>query len=867
MKPILFGENERTFTTNGFGRMADAISCKVTEERNGEYQFEMVYPVDGKHFSELTERMILYSIHDDKKDRQPFRIYEITKPMNGLVTIRARHVSYDLNKIVVSPFTAGSCIDAIAGLKTHSATTNDFDFWSDKEVVANFELKVPMTCRSILGGTEGSILDVYGTGEYEWDHWNVKLHLHRGAETDVVIRYGKNLTDLEDVRDVSGTYNAVYPYWQGSVDDGTGNSTVQTVYIDDDPTKRVLVAEVKDANNQTVTLPLEVHPLDLSSEWQEPPTQAQLRDKATSYLTSNQPWVEKQTTTVSFFALAGTEEYKSVAPLERLGLCDTVTVVHRRLGVKIKKKIIKVVYDVLSERYISMELGDTSKSFTSSLKNDISVGLAGVKKEITPRSVIESKINHASELIRGGLGGYVYLKPNANGEPEEILIMDHPDINDAINVIRMNQAGIAFSTEGYNPIKFKSAWTIDGNFVADFITTGTLTANLIKAGVLSDLNGNTSLNLDTGRLVAKNLFIDTASENGSFEIDAKNFKVTPAGNITMNDATLNNVNANGSFHVSNDDALTQSNKVAVDLSAGIMIFSFGNRESKTRFLNMSINPSRYRYDDNQLGYDGVSHRILYIEGLDYLENRKCEAIEFGFSGSRYSDGIISNSYKRDILTLNNGLNRNDRSEDIYIDGQVYVDGELHFKSVTSSVTPSVTGSSSGSVLIGWDDGAGNVNHCGLDVWGDLVVSSSSYKSRAMKTENYNTVLMNAVESTAPIFSDLGSGTIGEDGACLISFDPKFRETINLSHEYQVFLTPLTSNPVTLSCEKQPEYFIVYGDPGVSFDWIVYARQKEFPHCRMEEWIPPETKKHDPPMSQLESLADQYIKNYESEVYS
>ena len=61
MNPILFAAGATTFTTNGLGRMADAISCTVEEERNGVYELEMKYPIDGIHFSDLALEMILYS--------------------------------------------------------------------------------------------------------------------------------------------------------------------------------------------------------------------------------------------------------------------------------------------------------------------------------------------------------------------------------------------------------------------------------------------------------------------------------------------------------------------------------------------------------------------------------------------------------------------------------------------------------------------------------------------------------------------------------------------------------------------------------------------------------------------------------------
>ena len=238
MNPVLYSSDTTSFETNGFGRMSDAISCKVTEERNGAYELVMVYPVNGIHFSDLSERMLLYTIHDDLKEKEPFRIYEITKPLNGQVTVRARHVSYDLNKIVVSPFTATSCHEALIGLKSHSSSENKFSVIpvNKDNVIADFTVEVPTAFRALLGGSEGSILDVYGPIEYKWEGWTLKVYLNRGQDTDVYIRYGKNLTELEDTINVENTFSAVYPFWKGQEEATTSEGTQyqsKIVYISD----------------------------------------------------------------------------------------------------------------------------------------------------------------------------------------------------------------------------------------------------------------------------------------------------------------------------------------------------------------------------------------------------------------------------------------------------------------------------------------------------------------------------------------------------------------------------------------------------------------------------------------------------------
>lgn len=209
MKPILYEETETAFRSNGMGRLTDCISCKVTEERNGQYELELVYPVTGTHYEDLKEERIVACRHDDAGDIQPFRIYRIQRPMNGKVTVNARHISYQLSKVTVLPMAAGNCAEALSAMKENAVGDNPFSFWTDKELVADFSVKQPTSFRSLLGGIQGSILDVYGPGEYEWDRYEVKFHSHRGMDSGVTIRYGKNLTDVKKVTDSSGIWTGV----------------------------------------------------------------------------------------------------------------------------------------------------------------------------------------------------------------------------------------------------------------------------------------------------------------------------------------------------------------------------------------------------------------------------------------------------------------------------------------------------------------------------------------------------------------------------------------------------------------------------------------------------------------------------------
>ena len=208
----LHESTETSFTTNGLGTLSDAITCEVTEERNGEFELEIEYPVTGIRYKELQLRRIIMAKPNPYSDPQPFRIYAITKPINGIVTINAEHISYDMSGYPVSAFAADTVQNAFINMKSASAVDCPFSFSTDKTTTANMTVLKPSSMRSLLGGVDGSILDVYG-GEYEFDKFNVKLWNKRGADRGVSIRYGKNLTDLKQEENCSSVYTGVYPFW------------------------------------------------------------------------------------------------------------------------------------------------------------------------------------------------------------------------------------------------------------------------------------------------------------------------------------------------------------------------------------------------------------------------------------------------------------------------------------------------------------------------------------------------------------------------------------------------------------------------------------------------------------------------------
>ena len=352
---------------------------------------------------------------------------------------------------------------------------------------------------------KGSILDVYG-GEFEFDRYTVKLWEHRGTDKGVVLRYGKNITDLKQEENISNTITGIYPYWA----DSEGN-------LVELPEK--VISSDKAAN---FPYPRTV-PVDFSSEFQERPSEAELRSAGEAYMKSHNIGIPSVNIHVSFIPLWQTEEYKDLALLESVKLCDVIIVEYEKLGVKAKAKIVRTVYDVLKGRYQSLEIGDVRATLASTI-----AGQAQEIEDKPSKGFLDEAVKNATNWLTGVNGGYVLLHKNANGQPYEILIMDTDDIETAKNVWRWNQNGWGHSKNGYHGT-YAMAATIDNGIVADFITAGTMLADRIKGGTLTlggpgngnglcvayDILGNLIASISNSGILLKKGKMDIRSDNAN----------------------------------------------------------------------------------------------------------------------------------------------------------------------------------------------------------------------------------------------------------------------------------------------------------------------------------------------------------------
>lgn len=504
--PILYSATETDFSNNGRGILADCVSCEVTEEANGSFELVMRYPIGGIHYEDIADRSIIKAKADQFRDPQLFRVYAISKPMSGIVTVSAEHISYDLSGIPVAPFTAGSVSLALADLKNNAVTDCPFDFWTDKGTSGTFSVSVPSSIRSRLGGVEGSILDVYG-GEYEFDNYTVKLHNNRGMNRGVSIRYGKNLTDIKQEQNCASVATGIYPYWAGDIDGNT-----------------VLVELPEKIVNAPGTYNfVKIRTVDFTESFEAQPTVEQLRSIAESYVKSNNIGIPNVSLTVSFAQLEQTDEYKHLKLLEQVLLFDTVNVEFPALGVSATARAIKIVYDSLADRVKSITLGST--------RANIADTIATQKQEIAKKpsvSLVQSVAMTLTASILGAKGGAVrVLDTDGDGMTDTLYVADNPDPTLATKVWRWNYEGWAGSKTGYvGP--FILGATLEDGLLADAVTA----AHLVAGTITSNDNGE-SFFLDLDNSILRMRALDDLNEKNAsvvLGVDSLNATVSNQAN-------------------------------------------------------------------------------------------------------------------------------------------------------------------------------------------------------------------------------------------------------------------------------------------------------------------------------------------------
>ena len=335
MNPTIHSYKADDLDTQGYGSLVDCISAEVTEELNGGFTMELKYPLNGQLAEYLNPGAIIVAKPNHIQVKQPFRINQVKRSFNNSISVYANHISYDLSGYSIrAPRTYTSLYNTISAMNSmdwssDSLVYHDFVFITDMESTATFTMPGIQSLRSWMGGQDGSIIDVYG-GEWVYDYFTCYLTARRGRDTGVRISYGKNLSEYEKNR-TNTQYSHVCAYWKKS----------ETLAYSD------LIAT-------NMACAFRVAYYDASKEFENQPTTSQLNSVASSQI--RKMTFDTKTITVTPAQLGN----------DTIGLGDSVLICYDDV---FSTRVIKTVYNVLTEQYSSIQLGSKQASISDTIKS------------------------------------------------------------------------------------------------------------------------------------------------------------------------------------------------------------------------------------------------------------------------------------------------------------------------------------------------------------------------------------------------------------------------------------------------------------------------------------------------------------------
>ena len=361
----------------------------------------------------------------------------------------------------------------MAAISSHVTTACPFSFWTDIDSSATFTITSPATVRGCLGGMDGSMLDTYG-GEYEWDMYTAKLHGHRGADHGVKIVYGKNLIDFKMERNIENMITGVHPYWKHS-EDGT---------LKELPEKVVTVEGERHYEKISV--------LDCTSQFEEAPTDEQLRNYVKSYLKNTsltEPDIDIKIDFAQLWQLPG---YADIAEAERVSLCDTVHVYISKLGIEVSCKVTETEYDVLLERYKSITLSNAAvysrnSSLTGalgSMRDEAQIATEAINRvetQVTDVRTLTVQQEYFNNLASGLFGLHYSSGLETDGSTIRYAHTSER-IEDSAYAWKSGINGFFISTDGGQT--WRHGWDTEDKVVKTAVEAVGVNANILGSGTL-----------------------------------------------------------------------------------------------------------------------------------------------------------------------------------------------------------------------------------------------------------------------------------------------------------------------------------------------------------------------------------------------
>ncbi|MEB5877636.1 phage tail spike protein [Enterococcus hirae] len=462
MKPVLYSPTDIDFTAGGIGILSDCKKCLVTEEANGSYTVELSFPINAKFSSQLEDHNYQIKCKPNATDDfHIFYIYNHYKDMaTGLLYVYGKSRTMKLGNRAVKKleFERATCQEAMKYLEKSMDQPSDIRLFSDITRVGSTSIEVsnPLKC---IKGIEGSLNQIFG-GEMKHEPFKLSLLNRRGRDHVITFRYRKNLTGLKVETNFDGLLTRIFPY--ADVQNNEGE------------TERIF-------GNPVDSLNINKYDGEIYSEYvqftedQGVTDQKSLNEVSKKYFSSMNPNCDQPNISIelNIRKMEDTALAKRFKKFREVGLFDTFDIFHERFKINITAQITKVIYDSLNERVESLEAGDTQYTFFEKQKQEISNTLKGY----TGKKYASDFIDVVTNIISGNDGGHVIWWPK--NRPTDLFFCDHPKLEEAKLVLRINKSGIGFSSKGWQG-PFDTAWTLDGKFNANFIQTGLIKADIFQ---------------------------------------------------------------------------------------------------------------------------------------------------------------------------------------------------------------------------------------------------------------------------------------------------------------------------------------------------------------------------------------------------
>ena len=500
----------------------DCLECLVTEEENGIFELELTYSIASNNFSDIQNNRVIKAKASDELGEQLFRIYYVSNEINGKIYVKAQHITYDLidNFVEGVTCTKSTCEQSFQTMLSKCVYEHNFKGYSDIEHTATYNLNRVNPLEAILG-TKGSLLDTYGNGaKLKRDNYNIYLNKSRGSNNGVTIAYSKNITGYKREIDETGVITCIYPFAKVQRELGEGDNIttieetivlperfVNSKYINNYPHAKILAVDYSEREVK-----------DIES----------LRTQANKYFQETSKDIPNVNYKVEFVYLHQTTEYEdnNLKELELVGMGDTVTVIDERIGMNVEANVIKTVFNVLTDRYESIELGRFKGSINDiigDLETNVDNALKQVNNMYTNFEVLDDKI--VSEVSR--LEGDVKASTSLWQQEADNITSTVTDLDGKYTQLKQTVDGFDFTgMVTFSDLSSYGGTTINGSN----ITTGTVSGNRISGGVIEGSTLKTATPTSNGGVWIKENAIQLGASN--FLYEGNTFKIETNGNTS-----------------------------------------------------------------------------------------------------------------------------------------------------------------------------------------------------------------------------------------------------------------------------------------------------------------------------------------------